>query len=81
MSEIDPLPPAPAMLPEPSAEPDITPDAELPPEVPLRRAAPGTRYVRGMRRHLRALRVVMNALLLLALLYTITITRALLIPL
>jgi len=43
--------------------------------------SPGLRATRGMRRHLRALRIVMNALLLLALLYTITITRALLIPL
>jgi predicted PurR-regulated permease PerM len=81
MSEIEPPPPAPVMLPEPSAESGIALGAELPPALPLHRAAPGTRYMRGMRRHLRALRVVMNALLLLALLYTITITRALLIPL
>ncbi|KRE85986.1 permease [Rhodanobacter sp. Soil772] len=36
---------------------------------------------RGMRRHLRAVRMVLNVLLLLALLYTITLTKALLIPL
>jgi predicted PurR-regulated permease PerM len=36
---------------------------------------------RGMRRHLHAVRMVLNALLLLALLYTITLTKALLIPL
>lgn len=36
---------------------------------------------RGMRRHLRAVRMVLNGLLLLALLYTITLTKALLIPL
>ena len=36
---------------------------------------------RGMRRHLRAIRMVLNVLLLLALLYTITLTKALLIPL
>ena len=36
---------------------------------------------RGIRRHLRAVRMVMNGLLLLALLYTITLTKALLIPL
>jgi predicted PurR-regulated permease PerM len=36
---------------------------------------------RSLRRHLRALRMVLNALLLLAVLYTITITRSLLIPL
>jgi len=81
MSQIEPLPPPSAMLPEPSTEPGIALDVESPPEAPLRRAAPGTRYARGVRRHLRALRIVMNALLLLALLYTITITRALLIPL
>jgi len=36
---------------------------------------------RATRRHLRALRMVLNALLLLALLYTITLSKALLIPL
>ncbi|WP_426703288.1 AI-2E family transporter [Rhodanobacter sp. Col0626] len=36
---------------------------------------------RGTRRHLRAIRMVFNALLLLALMYTITLTKALLIPL
>jgi len=35
----------------------------------------------GMRRHLRAIRVLLNALLLLALLYTVTLCKALLIPL
>ena len=39
------------------------------------------RTARGVRRHLRGIRVVLNAMLLLALLYTATITRALLIPL
>nr|WP_245889759.1 AI-2E family transporter [Fulvimonas soli] len=34
-----------------------------------------------MRRHLRAIRLLLNALLVLALLYTVTLTRALLIPL
>ena len=37
--------------------------------------------LRGLRRHVRALRIVVNAMLFLALLYTVTITRALLIPL
>jgi len=36
---------------------------------------------RGTRRHLRAIRLLLNAMLLLALLYTVTLTRALLIPL
>lgn len=36
---------------------------------------------RGTRRHLRAIRMLLNALLLLALMYTITLTKALLIPL
>jgi predicted PurR-regulated permease PerM len=36
---------------------------------------------RGTRRHLRAIRILLNAMLLLALLYTVTLTRALLIPL
>lgn len=36
---------------------------------------------RGLRRHLLAVRVVLNALLMLALLYTVTLTRELLIPL
>lgn len=42
---------------------------------------PPMQGVRSLRRHLRAVRMVLNALLLLALLYTITITKALLIPL
>ncbi len=36
---------------------------------------------RGTRRHLRAIRILLNAMLLLALLYTVTLTKALLIPL
>ncbi|WP_426687770.1 AI-2E family transporter [Rhodanobacter ginsengiterrae] len=44
---------------------------------PLRRRNPAL----GIRRHLRAMRLVFNVLLLLALLYTITLTKALLIPL
>ena len=47
-------------------------------------AQPGLRRLdtaRGTRRHLRAIRMVLNVLLLLALLYTITLTKALLIPL
>lgn len=44
-------------------------------------AVHGQRNVRSMRRQLRAVRFVLNSLLLLAVLYTVTITRALLIPL
>ena len=36
---------------------------------------------RGTRRHLRAIRILLNGMLLLALLYTVTLTHALLIPL
>lgn len=39
------------------------------------------RIARGTRRHLRAIRVLLNALLLLALMYTVTLCKALLIPL
>lgn len=51
---------------------------------PRRKARPMSRELqmqRGMRRHLRALRLTFNGLLLLALLYTITLTKDLLIPL
>ncbi|EIL97005.1 putative permease, partial [Rhodanobacter thiooxydans LCS2] len=47
----------------------------------LHAGAPRLAAARAMRRHLRALRVVLNTLLLLALLYTITLSKALLIPL
>jgi hypothetical protein len=43
MSEIEPPPPAPVMLPEPSAENGIALVAERPPALPMHRAAPGTR--------------------------------------
>jgi len=78
----------------PDPSPALTPDAPLtvaekaitsgevdasgePEPSPLRRRNP----VLGIRRHLRAIRLVFNVLLLLALLYTITLTKALLIPL
>jgi len=48
--------------------------------VPPRPRLPG-RGARSMRRHVRTIRVVLNVLLLLALLYTITVAKALLIPL
>jgi predicted PurR-regulated permease PerM len=48
---------------------------------PLARGRFARRNARGTRRHLRAIRVLLNALLLLALLYTVTLCKALLIPL
>ena len=60
-----------------SAAPDVTAAGAAAAGDPV----PRTPAVRGLRRHLLALRLVLNALLLLALLYTVTITRGLLIPL
>ncbi|WP_426661894.1 AI-2E family transporter [Rhodanobacter aciditrophus] len=61
-------------------------DGSPPPVVPVRAPSPARgrfarRSARGMRRHLRGIRVLLNALLLLALLYTVTLCKALLIPL
>jgi predicted PurR-regulated permease PerM len=81
MTPVDPLTLSPPPPEAASVEPVLAADAVLAQEPPLHRMSPGLRATRGVRRHLRALRIVMNALLLLALLYTITITRALLIPL
>jgi len=78
MSGPDPLPPD-AVAPPAGAAPLLL-DAP-PPVAAVRHLSPAQRDARSVRRHLRGLRVVLNALLLLALLYTITITRALLIPL
>lgn len=47
----------------------------------LSRTRFASRNARGTRLHLRAIRVLLNALLLLALLYTVTLCKALLIPL
>ncbi len=56
--------------------------ADLPEADPLPRPlARRLHSARGTRRHLRAIRMLLNALLLLALMYTITLTKALLIPL
>ncbi len=75
MSESAPvLPPAPGDAAATPPAPPATGTA-LHPEPPRLAAA------RATRRHLRALRVVLNTLLLLALLYTITLSKALLIPL
>ncbi|MHB1058498.1 MAG: AI-2E family transporter [Rhodanobacter sp.] len=57
------------------------PETSLPVDPPRSMAVRRLNVARGTRRHLRAIRLVLNALLLLALMYTITITKALLIPL
>ncbi|WEN15557.1 AI-2E family transporter [Rhodanobacter sp. AS-Z3] len=82
------------VLPEPAAgtsiasgEQALAIDAAAAAESAESTAAPAAAAMRprnpliGLRRHLRAIRMVFNALLLLALLYTITIGKALLIPL
>lgn len=48
---------------------------------PLQPARPRARAMRSLRRHVRAIRLVLNAMLFLALLYTVAITKVLLIPL
>jgi len=48
---------------------------------PVQPAGPRSRAMRSLRRHVRAIRLVLNAMLLLALLYTVAITKVLLIPL
>lgn len=81
MSEPEPsLPPAPG-----AAGVEVgalaIPDEPEAADESARQGLPRLNAARGMRRHLRAIRVVLNVLLLLALLYTITLTRALMIPL
>ena len=71
--------PEPALPPVPDAAAVIA--AAAPAAGALRPASHRLAAARATRRHLRALRMVLNALLLLALLYTITLTKALLIPL
>jgi len=61
-----------------SAEPIPAPQAR---RVPVRRRRVLTTPVRGLRRHLRGIHGVLTVLAVLALLYTITLTKALLIPL
>ena len=55
-------------------------DSSLPSLLP-RQFARRLHTARGTRRHLRAIRMLLNGMLMLALLYTITLTKALLIPL
>ena len=70
-------------LPVPATTPAPTHPAPLAvaPGYPPRRLAHGLQTARGLRRHIRAIRLVLNAMLALALLYTITLIKALLIPL
>ncbi len=72
------------ITPVPAEAATIPPEEPAKPQVIDAPAHQGLRQLniaRGTRRHLRAVRMVLNALLLLALLYTITLTKALLIPL
>jgi predicted PurR-regulated permease PerM len=86
MSDPEPLPPASDIVivdVAATVRPDApnTPDAPDEPDEPATQSARRLNVARGTRRHLRAVRMVLNGLLLLALLYTITLTKALLIPL
>lgn len=63
-----------------AAEPVITVPAEAVPKL-QRKLSQRLQTMQATRRHLRAIRVILNMLLALALLYTITIIKALLIPL
>lgn len=66
--------------PDPAATP--APADVAPPAAPAPAASSlQLRTARALRRHLLAVRVVLNSLLVLALLYTVTLTRVLLIPL
>lgn len=80
MSVPEPLLPSDDSASHPLAAPEIVLD-HVAPGYPPRQMARGLQTTRGMRRHLRAVRVVLNAMLFLALMYTITLTKALLIPL
>jgi len=80
MSAPEPFPPQDDVAGDDSAEP-LIPIEEVAPGYPPRQLARGLHTARGMRRHMRALRVLLNVMLFLALMYTITLTKALLIPL
>ena len=62
---------------EPTALPGQAPSAALTPKQ-IKQAAHGVYRLRG---HLRAIRMTLNAMLILALLYTVTLVKALIIPL
>ncbi|HEX5304962.1 MAG TPA: AI-2E family transporter [Dyella sp.] len=59
----------------------VAPEATLCASAPARRAVPGLPTARSLRRHIKSIRVVLNVLLVLAVLYTITLIKAMLIPL
>ena len=80
MSEPEQSPPAPEDREGGHVVPVILVD-QAAPGYPPRQLLRGLQTTRGMRRHLRAIRGLLNALLFLALMYTITLTKALLIPL
>src|ERR1700744_5169658 len=71
--------PEPVPLPA-AADPIISVPAEAMPKL-QRKLSQRLQTMQATRRHLRAIRVILNMLLALALLYTITIIKALLIPL
>ncbi|OOG53301.1 AI-2E family transporter [Rhodanobacter sp. C03] len=77
MSEPEQLP---SPLDEPANEDAVLPKQLTPGSPPLKMMR-GLQTARGMRRHLRAIRGLLNMLLFFALMYTITLTKALLIPL
>lgn len=80
MSEPEPFPPSAEVVSDDSVEPMILIE-EVAPGYPPRQLARGLQTARGVRRHLRSVRGLLNVLLFLALMYTITLTKALLIPL
>ncbi len=81
MSTLDPLPE------QVAGADEALPSAPLPAVLrvmtddPPRPALRGLRTARGMRRHIKAIRLLLGALLLLAVLYTITLIKVMLIPL
>lgn len=72
----------PTALPAANAEvaPVRPPAAPIPPAT-HKHLRPASRGAYRLRRHLRAIRITLNALLMLALLYTVTLVKALVIPL
>ncbi|GGY30773.1 AI-2E family transporter [Rhodanobacter panaciterrae] len=80
MSEPEPFPPQDDVAGDDSGE-SLIPIEEVAPGYPPRQLARGLQTARGVRRHLRSIRGLLNVLLFLALMYTITLAKALLIPL
>ena len=80
MSEPEPFPPQDDVAGDDSGESLILIE-EVAPGYPPRQLARGLQTARGLRRHLRSIRGLLNVLLFFALMYTITLAKALLIPL